>query len=278
MSTPAGSGTTERALASRAAAVAVALWWAVLFFGVIDLLVGIVPSEFPDFSQFVVVETSWGLLYTCLVPVPLIAWALRPARWVGPQIVAVAAAVLVAGVTAAAWGQVFVAFVVAASAAFPRMWRPRPRWSEGRLLVTPAFWPVDALLAIGLGGALWHAWDAVETARSRVGDDDTWGLMHLPMQAGFALAVPAAAAVAVLAVANGVSGWWFAIVPPAVSAVWFGVVCTRYPDLLGSLGETAGWVTVAWGTATAVAVWTTGFWIRSVHVTPAAGSRPLESN
>ena len=278
MSTTAGSGATERAAGSRAAAVAVALWWAVLFFGVIDLLVGIVPSEYEDFSQFIVVETSWGLLYTCLISFPLIAWALRPVRWVGPQIVAVAAAILVAGVTAAAWGQALLAFVVAASAAFPRMWRPRPRWSEARLLVTPAFWPLDALLLIGLGGALWHAWDAVETARSPLVDDDTWGLMHLPMQAGFALAVPAAAAVAVLAVANRVSGWWFAIVPPAVSAVWFGVVCTRYPDLLGSLGETAGWVTVAWGTATPVAVWTTGFLIRSVDITPAVGNRRRGSN
>jgi hypothetical protein len=277
MATTAGSGIAERAVASRAAAVAVALCWAVLFFGIIDLLVGIVPSQYPDFSQFVVVETSWGLLYSCLIPVPLIAWAVRPVGWVGPQIVAVATAVLVAGVTAAAWGQVFVSFVVAASASFPRMWRPRPHWSVSRLLMTPALWPVDALLVIGLGGAFWHAWDALEAARSPVGDDDTWGLMHLPMHAGFALAVPAASAVALLAVANRVSGWWFAIVPPAVSAVWFGVVCTRYPELLGSLGETAGWLTVAWGIATAVALWTTGFWRGTVDVTPAAGSRPLES-
>ena len=248
-----------------------------LFFGVIDLHVGIDPSQYPSFSQFVVVETSWGLLYSCLLPVPLIAWALRPVGWVGPQVVAVAGAVLVTGVAAAAWGQVFVSFVVAASASFPRMWRPRPHWS-----MQPAPHDARALAdrcALGdrLGGAVWHAWDVLETARSGVSDDDTWGLMHLPMHAGFALAVPAAAAVALLAVAHGVSGWWFAIVPPAVSAVWFGVVCTRYPDLLGSLGETAGWLAIAWGTATAVAVWTTGFWIRIADVTPAAGSRPFES-
>jgi hypothetical protein len=278
MATTVGNGIRGRAVASRAAAIGVALWWAVLFFGVIDLLVGIIPSEYPDFSQFVVVETSWGLLYSCLVPVPLIAWALRPAGWMGPQVVAVAAAVLATGVTAAAWGQVFVSLLVAASASFPRMWQPRQHWSVGRLLVTPAIWPVVALLAIGLGGAVWHAWNALDTARSHVGDDDTWGLMHLPMQAGFALAVPAAAAVALVAMANGVSGWWFAIVPPAISAVWFGLICMRYPDLLGSIGETAGWLTVAWGIAIVVAVWTTGFWIRTVDVIHAAGSWPFESD
>jgi hypothetical protein len=50
-----------------------------------------------------------------------------------------------------------------------------------------------------------------------VRDDETWYLMHLPMQAGFALAVPVAAAVAVLALANGVAGWWFAVVLSAYS-------------------------------------------------------------
>jgi hypothetical protein len=62
MATTVGNGIRGRAVASRAAAIGVASWWAVLFFGVIDLLVGIFPSEYPDFSQFVVVETSWGLL------------------------------------------------------------------------------------------------------------------------------------------------------------------------------------------------------------------------
>jgi hypothetical protein len=56
-----------------------------------------------------------------------------------------------------------------------------------------------------MGGALVHAWNVLDASRRGVRDDDTWYLMHLPMQAGFALAVPVAAAVAVLALANG--GW-----------------------------------------------------------------------
>src|SRR5262245_37786502 len=77
--------TTGRAVGARAAAVAAALWWSVLFFGLIDLSVGIIPDEYPDFLDFVAVETSWGLLYTVLVPVPLIAWAIRPCQWAAPQ-------------------------------------------------------------------------------------------------------------------------------------------------------------------------------------------------
>jgi len=186
--------------------------------------------------------------------------------------------VLVAGLAAVAAGQIFVALLVAASAAFARMWQPRPQWSMRRLVATPAFWPVDALVALAMGAALLQAWDLLDSARSGAADDDnTWGLMHLPMQAGFTLAIPAAAAAAVWAMADRVAGWWFAIVPPAASAVWFGVFCASHPDLLGSLGRTAGWYTAAWGMTIAVAVWATGYWTRP-SVTRAWGGRPLESS
>lgn len=259
MATVAGVGTADRAVRAQLGAGAVALSWAFFFFGIIDFLVGVIPSQFPEFLPFVVLETSWGLLYTFLLPVPLIAWAARPAGWVGPQVAGIAAAVFAAGVAAAAWGQVFVAFLVAASAAFPRMWRPWPRWSLRRALATPAFWPVDALVALAMAAALVHIWEVLDAARSGASDDETWYLMHLPMQAAFALAVPAAAAVAVLAMANRVGGWWFAIVPPAGCAMWFGAVSARYPEVVGSLGELPGWFAFAWGLLVAVALWTTGF-------------------
>ena len=224
VATTARVGAADRAVRARLGAGAVALSWAFFFFGIIDLLVGVIPSQFPEFLPFVVLETSWGLLYTFLLPVPLIAWAARPAGWVGPQVAGIAAAVFAAGVAAGAWGQVFVAFLVAASAAFPRMWRPWPKWSLRRALARPAFWPVDALVALAMAAALVHTWEVLDAARSGASDDETWYLMHLPMQAAFALAVPAAAAVAVLAMANGVAGWWFAIVPPAGCAMWYGAV------------------------------------------------------
>ena len=273
-----GTERADRAVGSRFGAVLVALWWAGPFFGVIDLLVGIVPSMFSDeydWTPHFIVSTSWGLLFTVLIPVPLIAWAVRPTGWVGPQIVAVASAVLVAGLAALAGGQVVVALFVAASAAFPRMWRPGPEWSTRRLVATPAFWPVEALVALAFGAALVQAWDLLDTARSGEADDDnTWGLMHLPVQAGFTIAIAGAAAVGVWALGNRVGGWWFAIVPPAASAVWFGVFCVIHPDLLGSLGRTAGWYTAAWGVLIAVAVWVTGYWTRPSLTR--AGGRALE--
>ncbi|MEU8226393.1 hypothetical protein [Kribbella sp. NPDC048915] len=256
---PREGGRAGRTVLARTVAVVAAAWWVLLFFGLIDLLVGIMPAEFPSsFRPFIVLETSWGLLYTVLIPLPLIVWAVRPAGWVGPQIAAVAAALLVTGVAAVAAGQILVAFLVAASAAFPRMWRTRKGWSIHAVRTTPALWPVAALVVLGFGVALVHAWDVLALARAGVDDDDTWGLKHLPMQAGFALAVPASAAVAVLAMANRMPTWWFAIVPSTASAIWFGITCARHPDLLGSLGTAPGRLAVAWATAIAVAIWITG--------------------
>jgi hypothetical protein len=163
-------------------------------------------------------------------------------------------------------GQVFVALLVAACAAFPGMWRPVPRWSLRRPAASPAFWPVDVLLALGMGAALVHAWVVLDAARSGGRDDDTWYLMHLPMQAGFAVALSVTAAVAVLALANGVAGWWFAIMPPAGCAVWFGAVSVKYPEGVGSLGELTGWFAAGWGIALAVTLWTTGFWVNRAGV------------
>ena len=257
MATTAGHGTAGRAVGSRVGAGVVALFWAFPFFGIIDLMGGVIPPASPDLLEFVILGTSWGLLYTFLLPVPLLAWAVRPARWVGPQVAAIAAAVLVAAVAAPSGAQMFVAFLIAASAAFPRMWPPRSPWSLRSPLAKP-FWPIDALVALAMMAALVHAWDLLDVARSGVRDDDTNGLMHLPMQAGFALAVPAAATVAVLALANGVAGWWIAVLPPAGCAIWFGVVSMRYPEHVGSLGELAGRFAVGWGIAVAVSLWITG--------------------
>lgn len=275
MADTSNAGRGDRALGQRIGALVVALFWAVPFFGIIDLLVGVVPDRFPDeydWTSLVVISTSWGLLYAVLIPVPLVAWAVRPMAWVGPQVVVIAAAILVSGLVAPAPGQVAVALLVAASGAFARMWRPRPAWSVRRLLLGRAFWPVHALLVLGLAAALYEAWAVLDAARDGAADDITNGLEHLPMQAGFTLAVPLAAAAAVWATANRVVGWWFAIVPPAISAVWFGALCATHPDLVGSLGRTMGWCTAAWGVAVGLAVWATGYRTRPASEEPGASS------
>jgi hypothetical protein len=234
----------------------VALVWALPFFGIIDL--SVVPSGDREFYPFYLLETGWGLLFTILIPVPLVAWAVRPQPWNGPQVIAVAVAMLVTGLVALAPVQVFVALLVAASAAFPPMWRPRPRWSERGALVRPMCWPLDALVLVSVTAAAVYGWDMIDAARSGLPDDDTNGRMHLPMQAAFALALAASAVVATLALAQGGAGWGFAFAPAALSAVWFGVVSRAYPDHLGSLGKVGGAVAIGWGVALVLIAAATG--------------------
>ena len=231
-----------------------------VFFGVIDL--SVVPDKNLQFYDHYLLETGWGLLFTFLVPLPLLTWAARPQGWTGPQIAATAASVLLAGLVGLAPGQVLVAALVAGSAAFPGMWQPWPHWSA-RTLARPAYWPLDALLAVGLGAALMYCSQMLETARGGARDDDTLGLMHLPMQAGFGLAIAASAVVAVLALANRVAGWWFAFFPPAISAAWFGVVARAYPDHLGSTGEVGGTLAIIWAAVLLLASAGTGLVARA---------------
>jgi hypothetical protein len=127
-----------------------------------------------------------------------------------------------------------------------------------RPALNSSYWAIDVLVVLGVVGGVAHAWDVLDLAHRGMEDDDTWGLMHLPMHGGFALAVPVAAAVAVIAMANGVVGWKVAIVPPAVCAAWFGVVSLRYPDHIGSLDTLGGTAAVTWGVLLLLAAWGTG--------------------
>lgn len=253
-------GRADRAVVARVGAVFVALFWATVFYGIIDL--SVVPDNDVGFYRHYLLETGWGLLFTFLVPLPLLSWAVRPQGWNAPQLAAIAAAILLAGLLGSAPGQVVVAGLVAGSAAFPRMWRPWPRWSVRRALTRPAYWPLDAVVAVGTGAALVYGWDMLDAARDGAKDEVTRGLMHLPMQAAFGLAVAASAVVAVLALVNGETGWWFAFVPAALSAVWFGVVARAYADHLGSVGEVGGTLAIGWGVGLLMAASGTGILTR----------------
>lgn len=244
------------AAGARVGALLVALFWATVFFGIIDL--SVVPDNDVGFYEHYLLATGWGLLFTFLIPLPLLSWAVRPQGWNGPQVAAIAAAVFLAGLVGLAPGQVVVTALVAGSAAFPHMWKPRPGWSLHRALARPAYWPLDALVAVGVAAALTYGWDMLDAARGGASDDNTLGLMHLPMQAAFGLATAASAVVAVLALANGVAGWWFAFLPAALSAAWFGVVARAYPDHLGSIGEVGGTLTIGWGAGLLMAALGTG--------------------
>jgi hypothetical protein len=249
----------------RVLAVVFALFWAVLFFGVIDLLVVVIQDEV--FYEHYIVEAGWGLLYTVLVPVPLIAWAVRP-QWLvlAQQVVAAGGAVLMMGVIALVFGQVFVGVVLFSAGLALWLSTGRPLWPPPGLSLRGANRRLLALVGLSAVAAAVYAWRMLDAAHTGQSDDDTWGLMHLPMQAAFGVALAASAALAVLAGAAGARGWRFAILPAAVSAAWFGAVCVAYPDHVGSIGKVGGVAAICWGLALAALAWGTE--------TARAGPRP----
>jgi len=230
---------------ARIVTIVVALFWGVPFFGVIDLIT--VPIQDETFYQHYLLETGWGLLYTLLVMVPLILWAVRP-RWrVFPhQVFVVAAAVLLAGLLTPAPRQVLVAFLLALSVV-PSLVASRPPAPDPRLGFRGLDRTLLVLAALAAVGAAIYAVQMIAAARAGKPDDDTWGLMHLPMQAGFGLALAGTAATTLLATRTHVAGWRLSTLPTAVCAVWFGVVSIVYPDHLGSVGQPAGVAVIVWG-------------------------------
>ena len=87
-------------LGARLTSLALALFWGVPFFGLIDLQVVVFQNEV--FYLHYVLEVGWGMLYTVLVMVPLLCWAVRPGLVVLPRCVLVAgAAILLTGIASA---------------------------------------------------------------------------------------------------------------------------------------------------------------------------------
>ncbi|TWG82280.1 hypothetical protein L603_000300000160 [Cellulosimicrobium cellulans J34] len=198
-----------RLLAARAVAVVAALFWGVLFFGLVDLATVVLQDE--RFARHYLVEAGWGLLYTGLAMLPLLAWAVRPRATVLLQgVLVTGAAVALAGLVAGAFGQLLPALGLAASALVPAV---LARQDLRPARVTPrAVHPALAGLALaGLGGAVAHA-------------------------------------VAVLH-AGGAARWRAGVVPPALVAVSLGACSVLYPEHLASLGTVGGVACAAWGAA-----------------------------
>lgn len=222
-----------------------AIWWGFFFFGLIDLMVPFVQET--ELYDAYLLETGWGLLYTGLVAVPLLALVVRP-RSVGPaaQLVAASAAVTVPALLVPEPVQLLPAAglfmtTVVQQALARRAHQSDPadggEWSPQRLRVIPyRSW---ALALAAAAAAVPSATDMIAAARSgRYPVDITYGIDHWPTQASLALCIPAAAAVAALRP----SGWRVPAWTAAVSAVWFGVLSLVYPEHAGSAGQ-------AWGLA-----------------------------
>jgi len=229
-------------LARVVAACAVA-FWGVLFFGVQDFLTPLVEGE--DFAAHYLIETGWGLTYLVLVAVPLATLAVRPGRVVALVQVGLVGAALAVGALLAgsqqhllpAGGVMLTAVVLA------WLGRARSPMARTRRWGRPA--PVTGLLAgVAVLPAAAYAWDM---ARSTENPEETWGLDHYPVQAAFAVAVVLVALLAAYAATGHSRGRWLPALTAAFSAAWFGVLCTIWPDRLGSPG--VGWAVVAIGWA-----------------------------
>jgi hypothetical protein len=229
-----------RRLAARVLAVAGALFWGILWFGLIDLLVVVEQDE--RFHQHYLFESGWGLLYLVLVTVPLVVLAARPGAPVAlAQLAVVTVAVLVGALWAGAWPQLWNGLGLALTVAV-LAWSGRGRLPRGRrpdpLLAVLAVVALPA--AVVYGGPL--ARDTTDLA------DITNGVSHHPMQASLALAIAALAGLA--ATTRSRLPAWTA----GFSALWLGVESVVYPDLRGSLGAVGGSLGAVWGVLVIVGV------------------------
>jgi hypothetical protein len=108
-----------------------------------------------------------------------------------------------------------------------------------------------AVLAVAAAvSSVAYAATMIQAARAGHLDDDTWGLMHLPMQAAFALSVARVAVLAVLAGAAKSAWWQVSAWSAAVSALWLGLLSVAYPGHLGSVGRIGGVAAIVWGCGT----------------------------
>lgn len=224
---------------ARTLAVVTALFWAVPFFGLVDLAVPIL--ETPGFYEAYLLETGWGVLYTFLVAMPLLVLAVAP-RWMLPLLglAVVAASLAVTAVVAASWVQLAPAAAIALNAGLlaTLVHRRRVRFATG--------WRADpvvgALALLLTAPALAFAVDLIRGFREGrpPTDDDTWGIDHWPTQAALALAVGVLAWLVAVGVRRGCSGTVSVTVTVAVAAGWFGYWSLAYPDHAGSAGDVGG--------------------------------------
>ncbi len=229
-----------RSWPARGFALAGALAWGLGFYGVVALAV--VPLQDERFASFYLLETGWGLLFTILVAVPLVALVARPRTPAFVlQVLAVSVAVAVAAVLAAYPRQILPAAGLAATGILAGV------LTRTRLLDVPGRSSVSLLALSVIAGPSAITYAVEQANRTpELPPDVTWGLDHRPMLAGLALAILAVALLAAMTVGR-VAGGRLCAWTTAVAAAWFGAVSALYPDAEASLGRVAGLSAVAWG-------------------------------
>ena len=230
----------RRRSGARVVAALAAVFWGLLWYGLIDLLVVVEQDE--QFHEHYLFESGWGLLYLVVVAVPLVVLAIRPGHLIAlAQLVVATLAVLLGALWGLAWRQLWTGLGLAVTVGL-LAWLGQAR---------PLHWhrpdPVLAVLAVvGLPAALVYG---APLARNTTDvEDRTNGVSHYPMQASLALAVVALVALAALT-RSRLPAW-----TAGFSACWLGVESVFYPGLKASLGGLGGALTAAWGVIVIVSV------------------------
>ena len=217
-----------------------AVFWLVPLFGLIDLLTTALGNEM--FREHYLLELGWGLLYTVLVAVPLLALVPRRAAGLVWQLLAVAAGVAAGALVAGYPAQLVIVLLLVATAALAagvtsvRLTRPGRVRVDVPLLVPAVLLIVPAVL-YGV-----HVTNDLATPTT----DITLGLDHRPMQAGLAFAALFVALLAAVAAGSRVPGWRVSAWTAGVTVGWMGFESVLFPRLEASFGTVLGIVAMGW--------------------------------
>jgi hypothetical protein len=216
----------------RIAAAVFAIFWAVLFFGVIDLSVIASPGVF---VPVVALEASWGVLFTFFVAGALLAVTWRPGDSVpaAVQLAVVAAALLTSCLLGLDRAPLPVAAVLAITSALVLRLNVLRRPD---VLTLAVHRPTALAAAVAAPFWLWYAGDAFANSRERMQQDDvTWGMNHWPVHGATALALAAAALLA----AFWPHGRRQLAVTTSLAGTVLGAASLAYPSSAGAMSSRA---------------------------------------
>jgi len=240
-----------RRIPLRVAAAVLAVFWGLLFYGLIDLLAFL---QGPEFHDTVLLSTGWGLVFLVLVAAPLatVAVASRAtASSAAAELLAVAAAVAVGALLSASPRHLALTAGLLLSAALVAwLGHASPRPIEWHWSTAPA-----AALAVAVVPAASYVWTSARSTGTGRTTDDTWGFDHWPVQAALPVALLLVAALA----AGHPRGWRLPLWTATAATIWFAVVAFVEPSLVGSLDR--GW-------SVAVLVWAVGFAVLTTRSAP----------
>src|SRR4051794_25689100 len=179
----------------RVTAGVLAVFWGLVFYGVIDLLAFLQGEEF---HAAILLSTGWGLLFLFLVAGPLLVLCVgrgTSAAAASLEIAAVALALFATSVLSTAPRYLLAALLVAVTVVVVTLLGATSAWSSLR---TWHWSPLPAVvLALAVIPAAHYSWISARNTGTGVTTDDTLWLDHWPAQAALPIAVLLIAAVAV---------------------------------------------------------------------------------